>query len=81
MKTSQFYESAFPLEQVLPDLQELEVQEIVKNCDYTIEGNIVTQNTFPDNPELKINQADAVVFYKMGYEAAQERVKEILKPM
>ena len=79
MKLSEYYKNEFPLEQLLPDLDEKEVQKIVKNCSYRIEADMIAQDMAIEG--TMVNQADAVVFYKMGYEAAQERLNLILKPV
>lgn len=80
MKPSQYYENLFPLEKLLPDLEERAVEVIVMECNYVFEcDRIVKANDFPET--MKVNQADAVVFYKMGYEAAQDEIKRKLKPI
>lgn len=80
MKISEIYKSEFQLEPLLPDLEEKEVQEIVRTCNCVFEcDKIVKADDFPETK--RVNQADAVVFYQMGYEAAQERINKILKPI
>lgn len=68
MKKSEYYQNEFPYDDILPELDELKVQEIVRDCDYTVEAN-------------KISAADAAVFYKMGYDAAKEEIEKALKPI
>ena len=81
MKTSEYYKNKFPFEPLLPDLNETEVQDIINNCDYTIEANRIAGTDFPDDPACQINTADAAVFYIMGYEAAKERTGLVLEPI
>jgi hypothetical protein len=80
MKKSEWYKNQYPLEDILPELNEKEVEQIVSNCDYRIEADkIVAADNFG---EIScVNTADAVVFYKMGYEAAIERIEKVLKPI
>lgn len=80
MKPSEFYRSKFPLEDILPPLNEKEVKEIVTECDYTQEADTIAANDFPGEPKYKVNRADAAVFYQMGYDAARERIDKILEP-
>lgn len=68
----------FPLEKLLPDLDECDINAIVSNCDYTIEADQIAESH--NMHCCKVNIADAIVFYRMGYEAAQERINMILKP-
>ncbi len=81
MKISEYYKNKFPLEQLFPDPNETEVQDIINNCDYTIEANRIARTDFPDDPACQINTADAAVFYIMGYEAAKERIESVLEPI
>ena len=67
----------YPLEELLPTPSEEEIQEIVNNCDYTYEANMICEKDDIDN---MVNIADAIVFYDMGYKAAQDRINRILKP-
>ena len=78
MKKAEYYINLFPLEDLLPKLDETEVQEIVRDCDYTFEANKICQLQGFDN---KVNSLDAMVFYEMGYQAAYEVVKKKLKPL
>jgi hypothetical protein len=77
---AELFKNEYPLEDILPDLNKSEVQDYVNNCDYTIDCNIIARSDFPDNPMAKVNTADAIEFYKMGYKAAQERINKVLKP-
>lgn len=70
------FENNYPLEDILPDLKEEDAQYIVNNCDYTYEANQICEKDDIDN---KVNTADAMVFYMMGYEAAQHRINKVLK--
>ena len=78
MKKAEYYINLFPLEDLLPKLDETEVQEIVRDCDYTFEANKICQLQGFDN---NVNSLDAMVFYEMGYQAAYEVVKKKLKPL
>lgn len=78
MKLSEKYLNLFPLEPLLPDLNEKEVQDIVNNCDYTYEADKICEADGIDN---KVNIADATVFYIMGYEAARDIIIKKLKPL
>lgn len=76
MKPAEKYENLFPLEPLLPDLNDNAVQDIVNNCDYTDEADRICDIDGIDN---KVNIADAIVFYIMGYEAAREEINKKLK--
>jgi hypothetical protein len=78
MKIIEFYRNKYPLEKLLPDLDEKDIQDIVNNHGYTIEADEITKKHGMTN---FVNTADAMVFYAMGYEAAQKRIKEILEPL
>ena len=77
MKKSEFFKSLFPLEDLLTKPKEIDVQDIVNYCDYTIEANKVAKAD--DLPT--VNTADAAVFYEMGYEAAMREIEKILVPI
>jgi hypothetical protein len=77
MKVYEYYRNEFPLENPFKLLDENEVQEIINNCDYTIECDKISAINFPEHPEFKINTADAIVFYMMGYNSAIEKFKKI----
>jgi hypothetical protein len=77
MKNAEVYTNRFPLEPLLPILDEKEVQTIVNDCDYTFESNRICEADKIDN---KVNTADAVVFYQMGYEAARKVIESKLEP-
>jgi hypothetical protein len=79
MKKYEYYQNKFPYEDIIPELDELKVQEIVRDCDYTIEANKISAADFPYEPTVKVNTADAAVFYKMGYDAAKEQIEKYLK--
>lgn len=81
MITTEYYESKYPYEKLLPELDESEIEEIVSNCDYTFVANQIAINDYPNDPMTKVNTADAVVFYMMGYNAAKKRIDEILEPI
>lgn len=70
MKNAEVYTNRFPLEPLLPCLDEKEVQEFVNNCEYTFECNKIAD--IHGSIEQRINTADAVEFYKLGYEAARK---------
>ena len=56
------------------------VQDIVKNCDYTIEANkIAKADHFGDIS--RVNTADAAVFFQMGYEQAISEINKRLIPI
>lgn len=74
----EYFKNEFPLEHLLPEVTEEESKEIVMNCSYTIECNLIADAD--DMPECKVNDVDASVFYRMGWEAAQQRLNKILKP-
>lgn len=76
MKTAEKYQNLFPLEPLLPDLDEGTVQDIVINCDYTDEADQICEMDKIDN---KVNIADATVFYIMGYEAARDVINKKLR--
>jgi hypothetical protein len=80
MKNSELYRNEYPLESILPELDYDEVTNIIAECDYTIESDrIAVNDNFPES--MKVNQADAIVFYHMGYEAARRRLERVLIPM
>ena len=64
------------LEKLLPELDEREVEIIIECCNYVFE---VARISEADNLNYEVNEADALVFYMMGYEAAQKRINEVLK--
>jgi precorrin-6B methylase 1 len=76
MKKSEIYINEYPLEDLLPELDEKEVGKIVNSCDYNIEASQIAKEM--NMPE--VNDADAVVFYTMGYEAAKKVLEKKLKP-
>lgn len=78
MKGEKFI-NEYPFEDLLPELDEKQILGIVKNCEYTIEADRVT---IADKygKIMKVNITDAKVFYRMGYEAAKQRIESILKP-
>jgi hypothetical protein len=78
MKKAEKYTNKFPYEDLLPAIDEKEIQGIVNNCDYTIEANIIAEAD--DMIDAEVNTADAIVFFQMGYEAAKERLEEVLVP-
>ena len=77
---SEYYQNQFPCEKLLTALDEREVESIVKECDYTHEANLISENTFGDS-NYNVNIADATTFYMMGYNAAVERLNKVLKPI
>lgn len=77
MKPSEHYQNLFPLEPLLPDLDEMEVQVLVMTCDYTIEADEIAEED--EIPNGGVNTADATVFYMMGYERAQKELEKKLK--
>jgi hypothetical protein len=80
MNSSELYRNQFPLEQLLPDLDYDETVKIISESDYTIESDkIAIKDNFPES--MRVNQADAIVFYHMGYEAARERIEKVLIPV
>jgi hypothetical protein len=81
MKPSEFYRSKFPLEAILPPLSEKEAKQIVRECDYTQEADTIAAKDFPGRRKYKVNKADAAVFYQMGYQAAMERIAQVLEPV
>jgi len=81
MKKSEYYQNKFPLEDILPEIDEKSVNDIVNNCDYTFEADRIAIADFPDIPQAKVNTADAIVFYQMGYEDAKNRIEKALKPI
>jgi hypothetical protein len=78
MKQSEYYQNRFPYENMLPELNEKDVNIIVRDCDYTWESNRICEADKIDN---KVNTADAVVFYTMGYEAAVKEIESRLIPI
>jgi len=72
----EYFQNIYPFEALLPDIKEEEIQGIVKDCDYTYEANLICE---ADNIDNEVNIPDAIVFYKMGYMAAQERIEKILR--
>jgi hypothetical protein len=81
MKKSEYYKNEFPYDDIIPELDERKVQEIVNECDYTHEANLIALADFPETPQAKVNTADAAVFYKMGYDAAKYQIEKALKPI
>ena len=77
---NEYYQNLFPCEKILPPLDEKEVEQIVKECDYTHEANLISEDTF-GNSDYNVNTADATTFYMMGYNAAIERLSKVLKPV
>ena len=77
LKKSEFYKNRFPLEDLIPVIDEAEVQDIVVNCDYTFEANRICDADKSDN---KVNTADAAVFFQMGYEYYIKILSEKLTP-
>lgn len=78
MKPSERYISKYPLEKLLPSLDEKFIKEQVKNCDYTIEADNICQADKIDN---KVNIADATVFFQMGYQYAANEIERKLEPI
>lgn len=78
MKIAETYKSRFPLEKLLPPLDEKFVQETVNDCDYTWEANKICVADKIDN---KVNTADAAVFFEMGYNYAVAEIERKLEPI
>ncbi|NMB83286.1 MAG: hypothetical protein GYA14_15870 [Ignavibacteria bacterium] len=78
MKLSEKYLNLYPLEPLLPEIDESEVQKTVQDCDYTYEADKICEHDKIDN---KVNIADATVFYMMGYEHARELIDRKLRPL
>jgi hypothetical protein len=77
MKIVERYINKYPLEPLLPELDEKEVNKTVKECDYTFEANQICDVDKIDN---RVNIADAEVFYTMGYNEAMRIINFKLKP-
>lgn len=77
MKLSERYINKFPLEPLLPELDEKEVQVTVMTCDYTVEADDICEK---DTHANFVNIADATVFYIMGYNEAMRIIGNKLKP-
>jgi len=77
MKKSEIYKNEYPLEDLLPELDEKEVMQIVSTCDYNIEASQIAKSM--ELPE--VNDEDARYFFTMGYEYAKEEVERKLKPI
>lgn len=78
MKKSEYYQNLYPYEDILPELDEKEISDCVSDCDYTIEANKICEADKIDN---KVNIADAIVFFQMGYKEAKDRVCKCLIPI
>lgn len=78
MKELIYFKNKFPLEPLLPELQESEIYDIVKASDYTIEADDICEHDKIDN---KVNIPDAVVFYNMGYDRARKEIAKKLEPI
>ena len=79
MKKSEHYENNFPLEHLLPELGDEDVEFIINNYDYIIESNRIAESD--GMSESKVNTADAAAFFKFGYDHAQDIVERKLKPI
>ena len=77
MKKSEFYQNLFPLEDLLPKLQQSEIYEIIRSCDYNIEASQIAKSM--GLPE--VNESDAFVFFQMGYQKAFEDLNKKLIPI
>ncbi len=76
IKRAEFYSNKFPLEDLLPELSHEFIRDFVKYSEYTLENDKLARHE--DMPLL--NQEDAYQFYKMGYEAAKNRIGSVLEP-
>ena len=80
MKKSEYYQNKFPLEDVIPKISEKEIQDIVNWCDYRIEADLITKYDEMGD-ELRVNTADAAVFFEMGYQKAIDEIEKRLIPI
>lgn len=76
MEKSEYYKNNYPLEDLLEDLNDSELNIIVRDCEYTIECDKIAVDMDADC----VNTSDAVVFYKMGYEHAKSIIEKKLSP-
>ena len=80
MKNAEYYQNKFPLENIIPTISEKEIQDIVNNCDYTIEADSITDNDHLGD-QFYVNTADAAVFFEMGYQKAIDEIEKRLIPI
>ena len=81
MKCEKFI-NQFPLEEILPEISQREINELVKNSSYVKDVKRICKG-FKEKSlrNYTVNLSDAATFFEMGYNAAVERINKVLKPI